>query len=589
MDVTTAVAIVLSVLHLTLGRPLELVISEQITDSAVVEQILQALTSIPTGSKEAQDILMTIFKAQNGDRFNITSLTIFTAHSGSTELTEAVSSLQKLAEEKSAATNSVKYISAQILESNKGSSIPLLQGDIRRQLTRSAVQCNQCIWPSSGNGTVTVPFILASNFSNSSEALIRAALEEFNTLTCVQFTDRKMETDYLNISSGNGCWSYIGKIGGGQYLSLDEGSCMLKGIIQHEIEQSLGICHEHTRPDRDQYVDILWHNIAEGDWSNFAKDDGNTMDLPYDYVSVMHFDRYAFSNASGQPSMIPKPDPTVAIGQQYGLNNLDVAKVNKLYNCNRCSSLLSDPQGSFSTPNFTEVYQNGTNCRWLIRLPSNKISLQFDDFDVQLTSDCSADFINVYDGGNTSSPVVLKKACGELNLPPLVSSGSMMLVEFVSDGAISARGFNASYRTVTCDSTSTKDNGTVTSPEYPLDYPTNMDCVMAILAPEGYKISLTFTQFDLENFPGCGADYLIINDGARSTSKTIGKYCGNIQIPDLVSTDNALLLQFHSDTWVTAAGFRAEYSFVKAENSSWCTKNPMKMASDNPSLEESTT
>ncbi|XP_078540821.1 astacin-like metalloendopeptidase isoform X2 [Lissotriton helveticus] len=515
----------------------------------VLKQVLQALKSIPADCKEAQDILRTIIKARNG----------------STELKEAVLSLQRLAEQKSAATSSVKYTSSQILESNKHSSVLLLQGDIRRKLTRSAVTCEQCIWPSSGSGTVTVPFILAPEYSDSTKALIRAALQEFNTLTCVQFTDRKMETDYLNIGSAGGCWSYIGKIGGAQYLSLNEGSCMSKGIIQHEMKHSLGFYHEHTRPDRDQYLNIQWRNIAQDNWSNFALDDGNTLDLPYDYASVMHYDRYSFSNTSGQPSMLPKPDPTVAIGQRNGLSNLDVAKVNKLYNCNLSSSLLSEPRGSFSTPNFPGSYQNGANCRWLIRLTSNKISLQFDDFDVQHTADCSADFINVYDGDNTSSPVVLKKACGKLDLPALVSSGSTMLVEFVSDGAISARGFTASYRTVTYGTTSTEDKGVVTSPEYPLAYPNGMDCAMAILAPAGYKISLTFTRFELENFPGCLMDYLIIYDGARSTSKTIGKYCGNIQIPRLVSTGNALLLQFHSDSWVTAAGFRAEYSFVASQ------------------------
>ncbi|XP_069077882.1 astacin-like metalloendopeptidase isoform X2 [Pleurodeles waltl] len=522
----------------------------------VLGKALEALKSIPADCKEAQDILWTIFNPQNG--------TIFNAQNDSTELDEAVLSLQRLAEKKSAATDSPKYISSQIMESNKGSSITLLQGDIKMQLFRSAVKCNQCIWPQSSSGIVTVPFVLDPEFSDSQKALIRAALQEFNTLTCIQFTDRKMETDYLNISSGNGCWSYIGKTGGAQYVSLDKAQCMSKGIIQHEIEHSLGFYHEHTRSDRDQYVDILWNNIAKDDWGSFVIQDSNTLGLTYDYESVMHYDRYASSITSWQPSIVPKPDPTVAIGQRYGLSNLDVAKVNKLYNCNRCSTLVSDQQGSFSTPNFPEKYQNGAHCQWLIRLPSNKISLHFDDFDVQFTKDCSAGFINVYDGDSTSSPVVLQMACGKLDLPPLVSSGSMMLVEFVSHGTNPAIGFQASYKTVTCDSTSTKDNGMVTSPGYPQEYPNSMDCVMAILAPAGYQISLSFTQFELEPFPECGNDYLIVSDGSRSTSQPIGKYCGKMRVPDLVSTGNSLLLQFHSDSWVSNAGFKAEYSFVKS-------------------------
>ncbi|KAJ1182622.1 hypothetical protein NDU88_007808 [Pleurodeles waltl] len=534
-------------------------------DSMVLEQVLEVLQSIPADCKEAQDILWTIFNPQNGTVFNAQNETIFNARNGSAALKEAASSLQRLAEEKSAATDSPKYISSQIMESNKGSSITLLQGDIKMQLFRSAVKCNQCIWPQSSSGTVTVPFVLDPEFSNSNKALIRAALQEFNTLTCVKFTDRTMEADYLSISSGNGCWSYIGKTGGAQYLSLDKTQCMSKGIIQHEIEHSLGFYHEHTRSDRDQYVDILWNNIAKDDWGSFEKKDSNTLGLPYDYKSVMHYDRKTLSNMPWQPSILPKPDPTVEIGQRYGLSNLDVAKVKKLYNCDLCSTLLSDKQGSFSAPKPPEKYKNREDCQWLIRLPSNKISLQFDDFDVQLTTDCSADFINVYDGDSTSSPVLLKKACGKLDLPPLLSSGSMMLVEFVSDGAGSASGFTASYRTaVPCDSTYTTDSGIITSPGYPQQYPNSIDCVMAILAPADYKISLSFTQFELEPFPECGNDYLIISDGSRSTSQPIGKYCGKMRVPKLVSTGNVLLLQFHSDIWVSNAGFKAEYSFVKS-------------------------
>ncbi|KAJ1184027.1 hypothetical protein NDU88_000837 [Pleurodeles waltl] len=194
-----------------------------------------------------------------------------------------------------------------------------------------------------------------------------------------------------------------------------------------------------------------------------------------------------------------------------------------------------------------------------------QVSLRFDDFDVQLSAGCSAEFIKVYDGDNTSSPVLLKQACGKLALPPLVASGSMMLVELVSVGPVSASGFTASYRTVTCDSTSTEYNGIVTSPGYPKKYPNSMDCVMAILAPAGYKISLTFTEFDLEPFPGCDCDYLTITDGSRSTSQLIGKYCGKMRVPDLVSTGNSLLLKFDSDIWVSTAGCKAEYSFGKFE------------------------
>lgn len=74
-----------------------------------------------------------------------------------------------------------------------------------------------------------------------------------------------------------------------------------------------------------------------------------------------------------------------------------------------------------------------------------KIFLQFEAFDLQPSSDCSSDYIKVYNGNSKNSPVLLDKYCGKGPLPSLVASGSTMLVEFASDESITATGFRASY------------------------------------------------------------------------------------------------------------------------------------------------
>lgn len=51
---------------------------------------------------------------------------------------------------------------------------------------------------------------------------------------------------------------------------------------------------------------------------------------------------------------------------------------------------------------------------------------------------------------------------------------------------------------VACGGFITKLNGTITSPGWPKEYPTNKNCVWQVVAPSQYRISLQFEVFELE-------------------------------------------------------------------------------------------
>ncbi len=57
----------------------------------------------------------------------------------------------------------------------------------------------------------------------------------------------------------------MGKIGGGQDVSLDDGciSSRTPGVVMHELMHSAGFWHEHMRPDRDTYVSINLNNVQQ--------------------------------------------------------------------------------------------------------------------------------------------------------------------------------------------------------------------------------------------------------------------------------------------------------------------------------------
>ena len=66
----------------------------------------------------------------------------------------------------------------------------------------------------------------------------------------------------------------------------------MQGVLAHEIGHTLGLIHEHQRPDRDQYINIHTSSILDSAQDHFMPISGKyveTRDMPYDYGSDMHY------------------------------------------------------------------------------------------------------------------------------------------------------------------------------------------------------------------------------------------------------------------------------------------------------------
>ncbi|XP_064612390.1 MAM and LDL-receptor class A domain-containing protein 1-like isoform X2 [Liolophura sinensis] len=207
----------------------------------------------------------------------------------------------------------------------------LMEGDILMDVRRNAVRDHDAIWMSR-----VVPYTLDESYSPDVRHEIHLALTEFENLTCIKFKPVEDEVDFIRITPLKGCFSPVGRKGGPQDVSIGTG-CNNKGTIMHEIMHALGFWHEHSRPDRDHYIEIMWDNIAEDHKHNFNKfdfDEIDTLGAPYDYGSIMHYAANTFAADRSVPTIVPKFPTRDELGQRKGLSATDVLKIRKLYNCN---------------------------------------------------------------------------------------------------------------------------------------------------------------------------------------------------------------------------------------------------------------
>jgi len=203
-----------------------------------------------------------------------------------------------------------------------------------RQLNDSSAERNAIIganrlWP---NGVI--PYVFDSDtFSAADKTKIANAFATYAAKTCLRMVPRTTETGYVKIIRGGGCYSYVGRTGGAQPVSLGYG-CVYERIVIHEFMHASGFFHEQSRYDRDTYVRINLQNIQTGKESNFNKYTSSQIQHlgePYDYTSVMHYSATAFSK-NGKNTIDRLDGSTAALGNTVGFSQVDINKLNKLYN-----------------------------------------------------------------------------------------------------------------------------------------------------------------------------------------------------------------------------------------------------------------
>lgn len=185
-----------------------------------------------------------------------------------------------------------------------------------------------------------VPYMISTELAADSIAVIQEAIEHWNEVSGISLLPLhnlagSQQYDFLHFQPGPGCASWVGRQGGEQEVWIAP-SCSA-GSVMHEIGHSLGLEHEHTRPDRDQYIVINRDNIDPEKAHNFDTTEYRSRELgAYDYASIMHYGPRFFSH-NGLETITPLGAQSllfgqpVSIGQRNAPSAGDINAVAQLY------------------------------------------------------------------------------------------------------------------------------------------------------------------------------------------------------------------------------------------------------------------
>ncbi|OJV24262.1 MAG: hypothetical protein BGO32_04440 [Bacteroidetes bacterium 37-13] len=232
--------------------------------------------------------------------------------------------------------------------------------------------------------------------------------------------------------------------------------------------------------------------------------------------------------------------------------------------CSGTTTLNTSDWGTITDGSGTNNYCNNMECSWLIQPPqATSVTLEFNSFDLEVTpggSQTLYDYVEVYNGVNANAPLLGRFAGA--NIPnPVTSTGGSMFVRFVTDVAVTAQGFSATYTSTTnpyCNglTTLTAPSGNLSDGSGFNQYANNAQCSWLIQPPNATAITLSFVDFNTEQ----NKDGVVVYDGANNSASILGRFSGN-NIPNpITTTGGSMFIEFASDATIRGEGWTANYT-----------------------------
>ncbi|XP_067355851.1 CUB and sushi domain-containing protein 3 isoform X6 [Channa argus] len=281
-----------------------------------------------------------------------------------------------------------------------------------------------------------------------------------------------------------------------------------------------------------------------------------------------------------------------------------------------CGGDVRGPWGTILSPGYPDSYPSSLNCTWTVEVSHGKgVQFQFNSFHLE----DQHDYLLVTENGSFLQPLA-RLTGNELpsNINAGLYGNFKAQLRFISDFSISYEGFNITFSEYTlepcedpgmprfgrrngysfgvgdtlsfscnmgyrlegapeliclgggrrmwsaplprcvaeCGSSVINNEGILLSPNYPMNYDNNHECIYSIQVQAGKGINISARTFHLAQ-----GDILKIYDGKDNTAHVLGAFTGSSMLGlTLISTSNHLWLEFYSDEESTGEGFKLVYS-----------------------------
>ncbi|KAH8357601.1 hypothetical protein KR200_003594 [Drosophila serrata] len=241
-----------------------------------------------------------------------------------------------------------------------------------------------------------------------------------------------------------------------------------------------------------------------------------------------------------------------------------------------CGSTILGPTGQLHFPqNSAESeYQADERCPFIIRTTKGQVlNLTFTQFELQNSTDCSADFLQLHDGYSIASRMI-GRFCGS-QLP--LGNGSVITTQeqaffwFRSDNETQGKGFHVIWNSLPFSCGEILDNltlgqtGILRSPGYPGLARSGLDCRWQLTSPFGTRLLLRFYDITLGSSDAaavnCSQDSVTVYDSDHKLLRA----CKSVKPEPLYSSSNSVLLELHTDELRSDSSFQVHYEVVSGQ------------------------